>query len=492
MSNDHTIDRRRLVVVGTLVTMMVMGVVPLQRLPRVDSADGPVAGVPYVVTVGDSFLAGEGSRWATNGPPSNAVVPYGVDPTILNTWANVDTGARYDPVALPPAHAPCHRTRNAEAHIDTNIAGVARDATVRTKNLACSGSSTGSVWYNNKFYPGVDFTGSAGDPYQGQAFQLQEFAKKNNVKLVVLSIGGNDLDLFAILHPCIKAYVLAVVSSMASYCSDDATLRAKVGSTKMAEVQRKIATAIDNIQRAMANAGYSNGSWSLLVQTYPIAFPSSDRMRYPEYDTVFWQPRKQACPLFNRDVNWAVNTVLPQLNTAARRAAASENIGANNIGVLDLEHALDGHRVCEKGVDSTWKQWNTIGPGVEWVLGLEVGLIGSVLGPPGVAERIHPTAWGTWALRNCLRQAWNAGQVQAGTCTPMSSDAVNALGEPLMRFNGAGPVQPPTTTPTSASGPVIYQIPTCTNLAPGGGTCAITTVPNPSGSIATQPGSPRP
>ena len=42
--------------------------------------------------------------------------------------------------------------------------------------------------------------------------------------------------------------------------------------------------------------------------------------------------------------------------------------------------------------------------------------------------------WGQVALRNCLRQAYNAGAPRAGTCS-RTTTGLDAQGEPNMTFN---------------------------------------------------------
>jgi hypothetical protein len=378
---------------------------------------------------------------------------------------------------VPPSHQACHRTRNAEASIHTNIYGVGREPKTAAKNLACSGASTNSLWYKGKFFPGIDFYGTTTGLYQGQALRLREFAKRNNVKLVVLSIGGNDLDLFSILYPCIYNYVVGVVPAVASYCSHDRAVTDKVSDERMTELENKIVTAIDNIETAMSAAGYDTTDWSLLVQTYPIVLPPAARMRVPEYGTAWSQPRKYRCPLFDDDIDWAVDEVLPALNWAIRAAADRVAQIRGNVGVLDVESAFKGHRLCEKGVGPTDLAWNVAGPAkVEWVVALQASTLGLQIGTPKPAEVIHPTAWGSWALRNCLRAAWNSGRVRGGSCEPSLFISVNGWGEPGMVFSMSEFVQPPpppTTSTTTTTSPVIYLTPTCTVAAPGGGTCTI-------------------
>ena len=48
-----------------------------------------------------------------------------------------------------------------------------------------------------------------------------------------------------------------------------------------------------------------------------------------------------------------------------------------------------------------------------------------------IQESLHPNFWGEKALRNCVRQAWNAGAPRSGTCV-RGATGLNANGEPNM------------------------------------------------------------
>ena len=70
---------------------------------------------------------------------------------------------------------------------------------VNSLNLACSGARTTTFTDSNGYFkPGLDFYNSGGD--QGQALMLQSFATTHNVKMVVVSIGGNDFNCASIVR----------------------------------------------------------------------------------------------------------------------------------------------------------------------------------------------------------------------------------------------------------------------------------------------------
>src|SRR3954447_427356 len=142
-------------------------------------ADGPGVGTPTVVSVGDSYISGEGGRWAgnTNGSSSNT--------DALGSTAYYDNGSG-------ESIERCHRSGAAEITIGGGV---------NSKNLACSGAKTATDASGSYFKPGLDFyNGAAG---QGQALALQNYAASNNVKMVNLSIGGNDFNFASIVQTCV-------------------------------------------------------------------------------------------------------------------------------------------------------------------------------------------------------------------------------------------------------------------------------------------------
>ena len=99
-------------------------------------ADGPGVGTPTIVTVGDSYISGEGGRWAGNTNTSSSNVDA------LGSTAYYDNAANTAEVI-----SGCHRSKAAEAHIGGGVISA---------NLACSGART-YTQTGSSFKPGVDF-----------------------------------------------------------------------------------------------------------------------------------------------------------------------------------------------------------------------------------------------------------------------------------------------------------------------------------------------
>ena len=96
--------------------------------------------------------------------------------------------------------------------------------------------------------------------------------------------------------------------------------------------------------------------------------------------------RKGGCPLWNRDADWAALRATPEIDAAMRRVA--DGVGAE---FLDLRHALDGHRLCERGA----VPGGADPASAEWVRPLGFG-------PSRTRESLHPNAFGQPAIGACI------------------------------------------------------------------------------------------
>jgi hypothetical protein len=181
----------------------------------------------------------------------------------------------------------------------------------------------------------------------------------------------------------------------------------------------------------MRNAGYSDTSWTLLAQTYSTPIPRGSQFRYSE--SGYTRQTTGGCGMWNADADWANDTVVPALNNTVKNAAAQS--GLANVKVFDAQTALVGHRLCENtdglleevGI-STW-QSKGASEKTEWVS--QIRTSSTISGPYQLQEDLHPSYWGQKALRNCVRQAWNAGVPKGGSCV-LGTKGLNSLGEPNM------------------------------------------------------------
>jgi hypothetical protein len=93
----------------------------------------------------------------------------------------------------------------------------------------------------------------------------------------------------------------------------------------------------------MTEAGYAASQYTILAQTYWTPIPRSSGFRYAE--TGWTRQSVGGCGVWNRDANWAHDTVVAAMNGSVRTGAAQAGVP-----VLDLQYALEGRRLCETGV----------------------------------------------------------------------------------------------------------------------------------------------
>ena len=395
--------------VGAVALLASTVFVPVVSSATTVLADGPGVGTPWVVSLGDSYISGEGGRWAGNSNSSSASVDAGGSAAYYdNATHTAETINR------------CHRSTAAEIHIGGGV---------NSLNLACSGAKTSTFTSSDGYFkPGIDFYNSGGN--QGQALMLQNFAATHNVKMVQLSIGGNNFNFADIIQSCVSDFLLSP-SWWKDYCNDDSSVTSNFTSANVTAKTTLIKNAILNISSAMTQAGYSTSQYTILVQDYPSPLPNGSGFRYGE--SGYTRQNTGGCGFWNNDANWANGTALPTINNAVKNGAAQT--GLSNIKIMELQATFNGRRLCENTVGlleergiATWQSAGAV-DNSEWIE--QIRTVSTVFGPYYVQESLHPNNWGQKALRNCVRQAYNGGTPKGGTCT-RTANGLNGSGEPNM------------------------------------------------------------
>jgi hypothetical protein len=409
---SHPIASRRgsllavAVALGALVTALC-----LSALAPVAHAEGPGSGTPYTVSLGDSYISGEGGRWAGNTDESSSKTDA------LGSTAYDDNAAGNGELIKG-----CHRSKSAEVYIGGGVDG---------ENLACSGAKTTSFTEGEDFKPGIDFYSSGG--HEGQALMLQHFAAAHNVKLVALSIGGNNFNFAGIVTDCVEDFLESTIF-YDFYCSKESSVTNNFTSSNVSKIEGEIETAIKNVATAMTNAGYTSSQYTILVQDYPSPIPMGSEFRYTQsgYSRQF----TGGCGFWNTDANYANEHMLPTIDNTVLGAASA--VGLSNVKTMELSSAFNSHRLCDKGVGlleeeglSNWKATEAVNKS-EWFN--QIRTVETITGPYELQEDIHPNYWAQLALRNCLTQAYNGGAPKGGTCT-ISASGLNSAGEPNMSLH---------------------------------------------------------
>jgi hypothetical protein len=375
-------------------------------------ADGPGVGTATVVAVGDSAISGEAGRWAGNTNDSSSKVDA------LGSAAYYDNSSN-----TAETIKGCHRSKAAEIKIGGGVASA---------NLACSGARTYTQAFSsgNDFKPGLDFYDD-GAGHIGQAKALQQYAATHNVKMVVALIGANNYGFADIVQTCVEDWLLSP-SWWPDYCNDDSSIKSKFTASNISTITGQVVGAFLNLRTAMRNAGYADSAWTLLAQTYSSPIPNGSGFRYSQ--SGYTRQTVGGCGVWNKDADWANNTVVSTLNSTITNAVTQS--GMTNVKMFDGRNALVGHRLCENTVGlleetgtSTWQS-----PGAadksEWVSQIRTAT--TIFGPYQLQEDAHPSYWGELALRNCVRQAYNGGAPRSGSC--VHAGGLNANGEPNMSY----------------------------------------------------------
>lgn len=401
----------------------------------------PVGGDPWVVSLGDSYISGEGGRWAGNTDESSDRVDA-LGPTAY--FDNpTDTGE------LIPG---CHRSKSAEVHIG---------GAYQSKNLACSGAQTETFTESNgNFKPGLDFYDVDGD--QGQALMLQEFATTNRVTHIAVSIGGNNFGFAPTVETCVEDFALSTPLDD-FYCSQDATVTDRFSPQSAAARKAEIVTGLQNVRQAMRNAGYTDGSYSVSVQNYVTPIPYGTDFRYPE--SGYSRITDGGCGFWDVDANWSLNEAMRVVNTTSFEAALAS--GLENLVLVDVSGLTSDRLLCQDGVellpDGVVSDWQF--PGAvdvsEWIN--QVRTASTITGPYQLQESLHPNYWAQLALRNCLRQVVGDGTPTGGSCV-RSGGGLDADGEPPVALQPS----PIPLRPTAVADDVSTVLGTTLNVAAPG------------------------
>ncbi|CCB71920.1 conserved exported protein of unknown function (plasmid) [Streptantibioticus cattleyicolor NRRL 8057 = DSM 46488] len=273
------------------------------------AATSAAARTPAIVALGDSAISGEGAGTDTN------------DGYVAGT----DGPADY-----------CHRHPRSEI-FDTGLPGVTG------VDLACSGAQTGDL-VSDPALARTTGTGSGdfGEPKQDA--QLAATAAQYQVKMVVVTIGANDdFDFSGIMETCLGQY-FPVPKSQG--CRD--TIGSAAITARAKAVLPKVEAALTDVRQTMRTAGYADGDYQLVLQSYftPIT---------PDIRTNTYAGKvANGCPAFPEDLAWGHNWVVGQLDDTLRTAAEA----IPGVRFLDQRRVSYGHEVCAEMTTSPYEYTN--------------------------------------------------------------------------------------------------------------------------------------
>jgi lysophospholipase L1-like esterase len=328
----------------------------------------PAAARPTaIVAMGDSFISGEGGRWLGNGSEP------------LGTRSGTDRAAygcgaldcEYDPARIYGASEAndCHRSDVAPIE----SAPIAVDAKV---NLACSGAKARDLW------PGAEGgTGHFGEP--PEADQLAVVARRDQVRMVVVTVGANDVGFGGLVAECALDWARSPEDEPTT-CHGEAEAEIQGA---LPRATRYVTAALLGVRRTLRAVGYERSEYRLVAVGYASPFPEGRWFRYPEDG---WSRLSEGgCPVWDADADWAAGRATIDLGGMLQAAAA-----ASGAEYLDLTNAFDGHQLC----DRRSQRVGPAGPSpltAEWFRRLSF-LQGST------RESLHPNAYGQRVIGACL------------------------------------------------------------------------------------------
>jgi hypothetical protein len=338
--------------------------------------------VPAVIAIGALVLAGDHqfpAPFPVPGPPRDAprvVVAMG-DSTLSGEGAG-----DYEPGTDGEHGDWCHRSHQAEVH-EIGLPNIAE-----TINLACSGAPSAQV--------GLGDAKQYTEP--SQAERLGQLAKHDRVVAVVVAAGANDDPQFShVLDDCVQAWFDRSRPGCAARIGPD-------WSRRVDAMVPKLVRALGDIRSAMRGAGYGDGDYQLVLQSY--AAPVGP-------DVAAGLQDLSGCPFRSEDLRWvrdtAVRTITAGLRTAARTAGTR---------FLDLSRAGAGHEACTGARD----------PGREWFTRLAVqwsDLHSDERATHALQESFHPNANGHAQFGRCLGEFVNTPD-RAAACLPGSDGNLHA------------------------------------------------------------------
>jgi hypothetical protein len=329
-------------------------------VPAVAQA-GPKSPQGAVVTLGDSYISGEAGRWK-----GNSTTTSGDSAGTDRAWDGEKADLTRVYVGGSDVNG-CHRSDVAEVISSTLLGTTA-------VNLACSGSETVNVLRRKS--GGVPFKD---DTTQGD--QLVQVAKDFDVRVIVLSIGGNDLGFGDAAQDCVTRYLRG-----GSTCHDDAQ---KQIDDRMSATMSNVRHVIDDVRGTMKDAGYDRDDYRFILQSYVSPVPRGSENRLSEKG---WSRVSYGCGMWNDDLDWARDTFVPEVSDNLRAVADAENVS-----FLDVRSLLQGHEICS---ESAKADAGAPDGELEWARVVSVGV-----SQGDKQESLHPNALGQIALGNCLRKA---------------------------------------------------------------------------------------
>lgn len=247
---------------------------------------------PIFVNMGDSFSSGEG----TFGP--------------------------YDSPTNTPNVNMCHQSPNSYSGQYAAMSTVWNKVT----NVACTGAVTEDI--------SVDPTSpnAMNIPDKGQKAQYKYLNSK--VRLVTLTIGGNDLNLAGIVGTCLKDFINSQNGTNKCMIGGDEPKIQGFDNNFISGIQNAL---VSSLKTAYAKIHSAAPNALIVVSTYPQIFPATYPGACPEFI-----PPLQLWLITSQNEWQRFREVTSNLNAAIKTAAAQ----STDVVVFDASNVFSGHELC--------------------------------------------------------------------------------------------------------------------------------------------------
>lgn len=331
-----------------------------------------------MVSMGDSYISGEAGRWAGNAATTKRDAYFtdlaaSCDPKQCTYNPRKIYGASYD--------NGCNRSKDAEIKS-------AKDAGLpwEPENIACSGAEARHI-LDEKF--------KGEDP---QSVQLFRMARAKDVRLVVVSIGGNDMHFSGIIWDCYVAWNAGISPKQRCKTSQEGAAK-----KRLEKLTEKVSSVLHKIATTLRDADGQNTTYRLVVQSYPSILPDAANNRYKP-DSNKGRKNYGGCPFWDDDAEWARKLVgrIAEAQWAGVQAYNKFPTATVKADFLDLQQAFNRHEVCSGSVRQAQKydQQRVKADRSEWVRYLAI----FATGKSQRQESVHPNYYGQKALGHCLKK----------------------------------------------------------------------------------------
>ncbi|MFC6980044.1 hypothetical protein [Microbulbifer taiwanensis] len=295
-----------------------------------------------------------------------------------------------------------------------------------------------------------------------QITRLNELAQDNDIELIVLGIGGNDLGFSDMIASCI--YFWIAKNEMEEFederCWDDIN---ETLSLSLFDTYGNVSKTVDLIRQTMTIHGRTDpNDYRIVLMGYPAIIAGSDDNRYNEWNRRIYG----RCPFIDDDSDYIKHTLMPKIN-GLYEALAHEK----SVDFINPQYVFDGHKLCEAESQRATPEISATAENMEWVRYLDStmdpegnGRAGAMtswlednlfsednpMGEQGrVNESMRPNQFGQEALGSCLRKWW----IQRGTA-PSAFNCSNPNPASTQHVK-VGPLAEPTSVHVGGS----YSIP---------------------------------